>query len=169
MRIFAIAFFLSVLAVPVFSQFTLKVGSRAPVFAATALDGTSYDLNDMRGSVVVLTFWSTKCEICRSERPKLNQMVKNFAGKKVVFLSLTMENEGWVEAYLKQNPVEAHVLPNSLGVVLQYADRDRDGNLDMGFPSFFVVNDVGKIEYRTSGYNKTDALGTSITRLLSGK
>ena len=169
MRIFVIIFLTFVFAVSALSQTRLKVGATAPLFTATALDGTGYNLNELRGSVVVLTFWSTKCAICRSELPKLNRLVKSFEGKNVVFLALTMENDGWVAAYVKNNPLEAHVLPNSLGTVLQYADRDRSGNLDMGFPSFFVINTSGKIEFRSSGYDKTESLNAAISRLITNK
>ena len=169
MRIFAIIFLTVAFALSELSQTRLSVGAAAPLFTSTALDGTSYNLNELRGSVVVLTFWSTKCVICRSELPKLNRLVKGFEGKNVVFLALTMENEGWVAAYVKNNPLEAHVLPNSLGTVLQYADRDRSGNLDMGFPSFFVINSSGKIEYRSSGYDKTESLNATISRLVTNK
>ena len=88
-----------------------------------------YNLDELRGNVVVMTFWSTKCEICRSEFPKLNRLIKSLDGKKVIFLSLTMENEAKIEPYLKKNPLDSHVLPNSFGILLQYADRTRDGNL----------------------------------------
>ncbi len=169
MRIFAIVFLILGFAGSALSQTHLKVGAAAPPFTSTALDGTGYNLNELRGSVVVLTFWSTKCVICRSELPKLNRLVKSFEGKNVIFLALTMENDGWVAAYVKNNPLEARVLPNSLGTVLQYADRDRNGNLDMGFPSFFVINPSGKIEYRSSGYDKTESLNTVISRLVTNK
>ena len=167
MKIITIALITVAFAVSVLSQTSLKVGAQAPSFSGAALDGTIYKLDDLRGKTVVLTFWSSRCAICRSELPKLNQVVKGFEGKNVVFLSLTMENESIVEAYIKTNRVEARILPNSFGVVLQYADRDRNGNLDMGFPSFFVVDNSGRINYRAGGYDKTEALSTAIARLVA--
>ncbi|MFM9904454.1 MAG: TlpA family protein disulfide reductase [Pyrinomonadaceae bacterium] len=167
MRIFAI-FFLSLACVTAaFSQTSLKIGEKAPAFSAYSLDGTSFDLNELRGSVVVLTFWSTKCAICHSEFPKLNRVIKGFEGKKVVFLSLTMEKDEKVEAYLKTTRLDSQILTDSFGILLQYADRDKEGNLDMGFPSYVVINDMGFIEYRSSGYDKTDSLNTAITHLIS--
>lgn len=149
------------------AQTSLKIGSPAPTFSGNGMDGTCNDLSELRGKVVVLTFWSTRCEICRHEFPKVNQMVKNYENRNVVFLALTMENEAKVGAYLKKNQLSPAILPNSFGVVLQYADRTADDRLDMGFPSFFVIDKAGTIQYRSSGFDQTASLNAAIERLAS--
>lgn len=149
------------------SQTRLIPGAAAPIFSSISLDGTIYDLNALRGSVVVLTFWSTRCEICRVEFPKINQLADRYSAKSVVFLSPTMENEAKVQAYLKNNRVSSQILPNSFGLVLQYADRTKDGSLDMGFPSIYVIDQSGRIQFRASGYDKTVSLSAAVDRLLS--
>lgn len=161
------AIFISLFAFAGFSQTALRVGSSVPLFSASAMDGTQYDMNELRGSVVVLTFWSTKCYICQHEFPKMNQVVRSFDGKNVIFLSLTMDNEERIESFLKSNQIAAQVVPNSFGVLLQYADRDKRGYLDMGFPSYFVVDKQGLLQYRASGYDKTAPLSTVISDLIS--
>ena len=155
--------------IPSAAQTALKAGSAAPTFAASSLDGSYYDLNSMRGQVVVLTFWSTKCAICRSEIPKLNSFASRFDEKKVVFLAATMENQAKVEPYLKTNPFKFHILPDSFGVLLQYADRDKQGNIDMGFPSYFVIDQAGTLAYRGGGWDKTVELDSRISKLLASK
>ena len=167
MKFLAITFLALAFAVSAYSQTGLKIGAPAPAFSGTMLDGSNFDLSEARGKVVVMTFWSTRCEICHVEFPKLNRVIKSFDGKKVVFLSLTMDDETRVEAFLKNNDLDTGVLPNSFGTLLQYADRDKNGNLDMGFPSYFVINGAGTIEFRSSGYDKTEALSSTLTRLLN--
>jgi peroxiredoxin len=162
--IFAIALFLSI---PALAQSSINVGSTAPVFSAVGLDGTTYDLAELRGSVVVVTFWSTKCEICRSEIPRLNQFAGRFDSKKVVFLALSMEQEDKLANYLRSNPFSFKIVPNSFGVVLQYANRSADGYVEMGFPTFFVIDQMGTVQYKASGYDKTEPLSTAINRLLA--
>lgn len=164
-RISAILFLVLSLTVCAFSQTSLKVGDEAPLFTSTALDGNSYGLSELRGSVVVLTFWSTKCEICRSEFPRLNRLTESLQHRNVVFLSLTMENEAKVETFLRSNRISSHILPNSFGVLLQYADKDKKGYLDMGFPAYFVVDQEGRIAYRTSGWDKTNDLSSRVSQL----
>ena len=156
-----------IFAFPALGQKALKAGTAAPTFVAPSLDGTYYDLDAMRGTVVVLTFWSTKCEICRNEIPKLNSFMAKYDERKVVFLALSMDNEAKLNAYLRSNPFKFHIVPNSFEIVLKYADRDSEGNLDMGFPSYFVVDKSGKLAYRSDGWDRTDELDSRIAKLLA--
>lgn len=141
----------------------------AETFKATALDGITFDLAELKGKVVVLTFWSTRCAICHGEIPKLNQLVKTYKDEDVVFLALTMENEATVTSYLKKTPFNFNILPNSFGVVLKYADKGRNGEINMGFPAHFLVNQKGEIELKISGYDKTAMLDARINQLLPAK
>lgn len=167
MRIISTIFFLLLLALASFAQQSLKEGNPAPEFSAPAMNGQIYDLNQLQGKVVVITFWSTKCEICHSEIPKLNQMVDRYKGRDVVFLALTMENEAKVENYLRSTPFNFAIVPNSFGMVMQYADRDKSGNINMGFPAYFLVDQSGGIQMKTSGWDKTPAIDSKISNLLS--
>ena len=152
-----------------FGQQMLKPGEAAPSFTGQALDGTVYDLDQLEGKVVVLTFWSTRCEICHSEIPNLNRVAERYRGKDVVFLAVTMDNEAKVNPYLKRNPFNFHILPNSFGVMLKYADKDRAGNINMGFPAHFLITRNGTIALRTDGWDKAANLDSQISRLLSAE
>lgn len=149
------------------AQQKLTTGAAAPDFAAQALDGTNYSLSGLQGKVVVLTFWSTRCAICHAEIPKLNQVADRYRGRDVVFLALTMENQVKVEPYLRRTPFNFSIVPNSFGVVLKYADMDRGGNINMGFPAHFLIDRNGSIRMRTDGWDKAAALDSQISRLLS--
>jgi peroxiredoxin len=166
MRILITFFLLIFLTMAVAAQQSLKEGNAAPQFSAPALNGQIYDLNQLHGKVVVITFWSTKCEICHSEIPKMNQLVDRYKGREIVFLGLTMENEDKVSNYLRSTRFDFTILPNSFGTVLQYADRDKAGNINMGFPAYFLVDQTGEIQLKTSGWDKTPALDSKISNLL---
>ncbi len=169
MNIVKILLLVVVLSASVMAQQVLKPGSAAPNFSGELLDGKLFSLNDLHGKVVVLTFWSTKCEICHSEIPKLNQIAEHYRNKDVVFLALTMENQIKVEPYLKKNPFLFNIMPNSFGVVLKYADMDRSGNIDMGFPSYFLINQQGSIALKSSGWDKAANLDAQISHLLASE
>ena len=151
------------------AQQVLKTGEAAPVFSGQAMDGTVYDLDQLHGKVVVLTFWSTRCEICHSEIPNLNRVADRYRGKDVVFLAVTMDNEAKINPYLKRNPFNFNILPNSFGVMLKYADKDRAGNINMGFPAHFVISRKGTIAVRTDGWDKAANLDSQISRLLTSE
>lgn len=155
------------LAVSAFAQNSVKVGSVAPQFSAMSSDGTPYDLSQLRGRVVVMTFWSTSCAICHAEIPGLNRFIDKFDPKKVVFLALTTDNQTKVAAYIKKNPFRFELLPSSFGTLFQYADRDKEGYMDMGYPAFFVIDQQGIVQFRASGYDKTTQLDAAIRKLVS--
>ena len=52
---------------------------------------------------------------------------------------------------------------------MKYADRDRAGNIAMGYPAYFLINQNGEIEMKDSGWDKTKKLDTQINRLLGGR
>lgn len=156
----------------VFSLSAFAFGADKPIakdFTALSLDGKTVNLNQQRGKVVILTFWSTTCPICASELPKLSRVVKKNLGKDVVFLALTMENESRVSSYLNKRPFNSIILPNSLGIFMDYSPKDSNGNYNMSFPSYFVINQTGEIEMNVSGRNKTDSIDSKINYLLDSK
>lgn len=165
MRKIIVLFFILAFAAAAFGQ----KNKAAENFSAVSLDGQTFELENLKGKVVLLTFWSTKCAICQSEIPKLNGLAENFKGKDVVFLALTVEPEVRIESFLKKNPFNFNILPNSFGVILKYADRDGQGNINMGFPAHFVINQTGVIELKTEGFDKTEKLNSTINRLLISK
>jgi len=118
----------------------LRPGETAPAFSGQAFDGKIYDLDQLQGKVVLLTFWTTRCAICHSEIPNLNRVADRYRDKDVVFLAVTLDNEAMISPYIKRNPFNFNILPNSFGVLLKYADRDRSGNINMGFPAHFLIN-----------------------------
>lgn len=150
-------------------SFGQKSGQSAENFTAVSLSGETIDLESLRGKVVVLTFWSTRCEICKTEIPQLNLLAKNFKGRDVVFLALTADNSAKVESFVKSKPFNFNILPNSFGVLLKYADRDGAGNINMGFPAHFLLNQEGEIVLKTNGFDKTELLNSQINRLLTAK
>jgi peroxiredoxin len=169
MRIINFLAIIAILSITAVAQQQLRPGQAAPEFAAQSLSGQAINLSDMQGKVVVMTFWSTKCAICHSEIPKLNQIAARYRGKDVVFLALTMENSVKVEPYLKKNPFDFNIVPNSFGVVLKYADMDAGGRINMGFPAYFLIGKSGKIELRDDGWDKSSKLDSQISKLLTSE
>lgn len=150
-----------------FSGFAMP-GNAVPAenFTVTSLDGKTISLEELRGKVVVLTFWSTRCEICASEIPKFNKIADKYAGKNVVFLGLSMENEVKVTEHLKRKPFNYTIIPNSLGVIMKYAEKDAAGNFNIAYPSTFIINQNGEIDFKTYGWNKSKTIDSRIGNLL---
>ncbi len=45
------------------------------------IDGTPFDLNMLKGKVVLVMFWSTGCAVCRDKMPELRNNYAGWAGK----------------------------------------------------------------------------------------
>lgn len=152
-----------------FSVFATGDKMPAENFTVTSLDGKTISLEDLRGKVVVLTFWSTRCEICEAEIPKFNKIADKYAGQNVVFLGLSMENETKIAEHLKRKPFNYTIIPNSLGVIMKYAEKDAAGNFNIAYPSTFIIDQSGNIDFKTSGWNKSKTIDSRIDNLLGSK
>jgi peroxiredoxin len=166
MRLLTVLFLSFILSFTAFAQSNKNSKPLAEPFIATALDGSTVNLADLRGKVVLVTFWSTRCPICAAEIPKLNQLAASYKGKDVVFLAPTTDNEDKVKTYLKKKSFNFNLLPSSFGILLKYADRDRNGNVSLGYPAHFLINQKGEIEVKTNGFDKTEMLNAQIAKLL---
>ncbi len=167
MRILSAIVVSLLLSIGAMAQQQLRAGNAAPDFTAETLTGDPINLSQLKGKVVLITFWSTRCAICHNEIPNLNRMANRYKGRDVVFLALTMENQTRIEPYIKKNPFNFFIVPNSFGVVLKYADMDASGRINMGFPSYFVIDKRGNIEHRADGWDKIANMEARISRLLA--
>ena len=164
MKIILSLFLCALFTFTAFANYTEK--PLAENFSGTTLDGKSISLEELRGKVVVLTFWSTRCVICQAENSNFNQLADKYAGKDVVFLGLTMENETLVRNYLKKKTFKYTIVPNSLGVIMQYADKNPNGSFNIAYPTMFVINQKGEIELKANG-RKSQAIDATVSRLLA--
>jgi len=86
-----------------------RVGEAAPalLLSATAQgpDASEISWEKLKGKVVVLEFWGMGCGPCRKAIPHWNELVDAFAGKPVVFLSISDDNMDELKVFLKQTPI----------------------------------------------------------------
>jgi len=55
----------------------LHVGAPAPAATLVTLDGERISTSDLRGQVVILTFWATWCSPCREELPEVRRVAQS--------------------------------------------------------------------------------------------
>jgi peroxiredoxin len=72
----------------------LKVGAPAPPITLTTLDGKHIATRDLRGKVVIVTFWATWCLPCREELPLLSRYAQRHANDGLVVLGFSLDTPG---------------------------------------------------------------------------
>ncbi len=68
-----------------------KVGQPAPALVAQSFTGEKFDLTTLHGKVVVLNFWASWCEPCRTEMPLLEALSHDY-GDRVVVVGLSADD-----------------------------------------------------------------------------
>ncbi len=135
-------------------------GEPALDFIATSLEGKHIKLSELRGKVVVLNFWFTKCGPCKLEMPDLNNLVNEFKDKDVVFLAITFNKKEIIQQFLKSHTFNFTITPNANDVITMYGVQS--------YPTSIVINKEGKIVLKELGYrtNIKEVLANSINAIL---
>lgn len=124
------------------TKMILAPGKPAPVFRYSDINGKEYSLEDFRGNLVYIDFWATWCGPCRYELPYLKTLEKDYHSKKVVFVSISLDdNKSAWEKMVKEQDMKGVQLYgegawNSF-VAKSYQIR--------GIPTFFLIDANGSI------------------------
>jgi thiol-disulfide isomerase/thioredoxin len=117
----------------------LSLQKMAPPITVTALDGSTFNLDEMGGRVVLIDFWATWCGPCNAELPHMKKIAKEFAGQPLVIISVSWDSDEtkWKD-FINKNEMTwvqyrdaDHHLSNSFGVqaIPHYFTIDSDGVL----------------------------------------
>ncbi|MBQ7790743.1 MAG: TlpA family protein disulfide reductase [Rikenellaceae bacterium] len=90
---------------PTYEQTTrVRVGDRAPAFVVETLDDQTISLDDLRGEIVLLTFFSSACPDCHAQFEHIKSRVTAFDRSKFHFLPIARnENRLTVEQFRREN------------------------------------------------------------------
>lgn len=124
-------------------------GATAPQFNVKTLDGKTLSSADLKGKVVVLSFWFIGCPACMEMEPLLNAFKAKFAGNDdVVFLAMTADPTPNVKKYLSKEKFD----------YIQVADAivAMDSFVFKMYPKNIVIDRTGKIVYWRSTINAWD-------------
>lgn len=129
----------------------VRTGEAAPDFTAAMTDGSSQRLSDLRGKVVLLTFWCTWCPTCQEEMAAVGkEAVERFAGRPFVFLPVSRgESLEEVRGYLAR---EGLGFPSGI---------DPEGAIyglyaTLYVPRNYVIGPDGKVVHQNADYTPQD-------------
>src|SRR5580704_5084499 len=83
----------------------------APAFSLPARGGSTIDLSQFKGQVVMINFWASWCVPCRQEMPLLETIYKKYKPLGFTLIGVNVEpDQKDAESFLKQTPVSFPVL-----------------------------------------------------------
>jgi thiol-disulfide isomerase/thioredoxin len=121
-------------------------GRATPALALTDLDGKPWQLNDLRGKVVVVNFWASWCEPCIEEIRFLSELARSepYRGRLVVLGVNYRESASLLRQAAATHDIAYPVLPDPSGETF----RKWDGVM---LPTTVLVDRRGKARWRVVG------------------
>ena len=115
-------------------------GMPMPQFSVTTLEGKTVGSADLKGKVVVLSFWFIGCPACMEMEPQLNAFKAKFAGRDdIVFLAMTADPAANVKKYLAKEKFD---------YIQATGAKEAMERFVFGvYPKNIVVDRTGKIVY----------------------
>jgi peroxiredoxin len=108
-----------------------KPAITAPTMKLQGLDGRVYDMNELRGSVVLVSFGATWCAPCSTELRALEELLAEYRNQPVKFYWVSIESPDQVtnsalKRYAKERNVSFPVLRDTAKMVFsQFSPRVR--------------------------------------------
>jgi thiol-disulfide isomerase/thioredoxin len=108
-----------------------------------ALNGRTVSLEDFKGQVVFLNFWSTSCAPCIAEMPGMEALFDSLKNERVVFLAVTQDDETTVRGFLKKQPMRFPAYLSS--------EKPPTDLFTLGIPTTFILDTQGAAVLRYMG------------------
>jgi cytochrome c biogenesis protein CcmG/thiol:disulfide interchange protein DsbE len=138
-----------------------KLDKPAPDWTLPDVDGKPVKLSNFSGKVVILNFWATWCPPCTEEIPTLVEIQKEYGGKGVVVVGVSVDDGGVaiVRSFLNQNRLNYPVVLASRLVTDIY---DSTGAI----PTTYLIDRNGKVAHVQLGEIDKAHLEKQLKRLL---
>jgi thiol-disulfide isomerase/thioredoxin len=127
-----------------FSACVPSADDSAPEITGQLIDGTPFQLSELRGEYVVLDFWGSWCGPCLADIPKLMALHEKY-GDQVTFVSIAFEknDKRWRQVSEKAGFSWKHQLVEQAPVLLASSIARDYGVADI--PAKFIVTPEGKL------------------------
>ncbi len=127
------------------SMVKVAEGKDSPVFDNYEnYDGSKTSLKNLRGKYVFIDVWATWCAPCKAEIPFLKSLEKEFEGKKIQFVSISVDKQNAHDSWKKM------IKEKGMSGIQLFADNNFESKFirDYGInsiPRFILIDPNGKI------------------------
>ncbi len=119
--------------------------SFAPQLSLTDLSGQKLELSSYRGKVVILDFWATWCEPCRTEIPRFVDLQNKYRNQGLQIIGISLDDD--------PKPVRGFYQQFKMNYPVAIGDAnlaERYGGI-LGLPVNFVIDREGRIHAKHVG------------------
>ena len=121
-----------------------EVGTPGYEFEFKDVNDKKVSFSSLKGKVVYIDVWAMWCAPCKAEIPALKQLEKDFHGKDVQFVSISMDKPKELEKWKK------FVAEKELGGIQLFADKAFDSDIAKSYkinaiPRFLLFDKEGNI------------------------
>ena len=92
---------------------------------------------------MVLNFWFTTCGPCLAEIPELNQLVKAYENKDIIFIAFSLDSEATLKKFLSKTPFNYKIVPLYNKVISDYQA--------FRYPTHVIIDKNGVVQYAKAG------------------
>lgn len=139
-----------------------RQGFLAPDVNLPTMDGSSLQLSELRGQIVLINFWASWCPPCKAEMPDLQSIYTEYKDQGFTLLAINLtsgDNQDSAKAYVLENQYNFPVLFDLNGSVNNlYNVR--------AVPTSYLVDEHGIIQAVIIGRESEAAIKARIDALL---
>lgn len=146
--------------------YVVNVGDIAPNFTIQYLDGTTKQLSDLKGKVIMLQFTASWCGVCRKEMPHIESDIwqKHKNNPNFVLLGIDLkEKPDVIEKFIEKTGITYPLVLDPDGEIFaKYAEKNA------GVTRNIIIDKTGKITFLTRLFDEKefDSMKAHISSLL---
>ncbi|MGY1409980.1 MULTISPECIES: TlpA family protein disulfide reductase [unclassified Luteimonas] len=127
-----------------------------PGLNVTTIDGSQYDLAELRGQWVVVNFWATWCSPCLKEMPELSALHTMREHISVVGLAYEEIDVPAMQSFLTEHPVAYPI------AIIDVYEPPADFETPRGLPMTYLIAPDGKVARQFLGPVTAKEIETAI-------
>ncbi len=137
--------------------------SPAPDITLKTIRNTQVQLHQLKGKVVLVTFWASNCKSCLAEIEDLKSLYQDYHEKGLELFAISMyyDRPNYVVAASKD-----HQIPYDIVLDLRGGIAKAFGQVEL-IPTTFLIDTTGDIVYQTTGVFDLPEMQTRIQSLLN--
>lgn len=128
-----------------------EVGALGPDFTLKDLKGADWQLNSLKGKVILLNFWATWCPPCKKEVPSIEKLSRLLKKENFLVVAVSVDQDpARLKDFIKKNKITFLVLNDETqAAATKYLVRGIPTNFIIGKGGVIVFKEVGSRDWAT--------------------